>query len=131
MCFQIALNYTLVPCAALKCIRQYGWPALHCIHDDHPDVNLDDDDDDVSDGDDEDDPGGNEDVVIANEDVVIAIIILSEIGIMIMSFYNTTPLSHLQSKKTLKPMHDCFKNSLASMHYGYRLNSQCFVCHIH
>ena len=55
----MALNYTVVPCAALKCIRQYGWPPLHCIHDDDPDANLDDDD--VSDGDDEDDPGGNED----------------------------------------------------------------------
>ena len=44
-CFQMALNYTLLPCAALKCIRQYGWPPLHCIHDDDPDANLDDDDD--------------------------------------------------------------------------------------
>ena len=37
----MALNHTVVPCPALKCIRQYGWPPLHCILDDDPDGNVD------------------------------------------------------------------------------------------
>ena len=55
----MALNYSVVPCPTLKCIRQYGWPPLHCMHDDDPDANHDDDVDDVAD--DVDDPNGIED----------------------------------------------------------------------